>query len=281
MVAQMKWNNRDIATLGFPRPLIQAQIAVASMAVLFVLFAALAFAAPVRAAEDGPYPVWWSDELELESLNQVEARLRRPLWPDFREGLKLYKGQGAGRMTAQARNCESLIRLSEDGYYGGGSPDIFVQHYQLSVCRAVDLLNQAKLARVSYLRDFVLNEDAVNYLPAMVNIYASCSYVCRAFYANRRGVSLAKFDEIERLKVTEKNSLIVWTVGWRIEMTFVARGDFTSDGLDDILLISSGGATKGTMGGAELYLLTRDESGAVLSVIDPEKHLCPDYAGCR
>jgi hypothetical protein len=134
---------------------------------------------------------------------------------------------------------------------------------------------------VSYLRDFVLNMDAVNYLPAMVNIYASCTFVCRAFYANKGGVPLAKFDEIERLKITDKNGLIVWTGAWRIEMRFVARGDFTSDGLDDLLLLSSGGATEGTMGGAELYLLTRDEPGAVLRVIDPEKHLCPEDTGCR
>ena len=258
----------------------RTRAAVPSKALALVLFAAFAFAAPVHAAADGPYPVWWSAELELDSLDQVEARLRRDIWPDFPEGMKLYKAKGAGYVTAQARNCNSLIRLSEEGYYGGGSPDIFVQFYQLSVCQAVDFLGQAKPARVSYLRDFVLNKHAVNYLPAMVNIYASCSFVCRAFYANRRGVSLAKFDEIERLKVTDKNSLIVWTVGWRIEMTFVARGDFDFDGLDDILLLSSGGATKGTMGGAELYLLTRDEPGAVLRVIDPEKHLCPDYIGC-
>ena len=243
--------------------------------------AVLGPAGPALAAEDGPYPVWWSGELELESLDRVEGRLRRDLWPDIPEGLKLYKKQGDGHVTAQAQNCESLIRLSEEGYYGGGSPHIYVQYYQLSVCQAVALLGQAKPARVSYLRDFVLNKDAVNYLPAMVNIYASCTFVCRAFHANKRGVPLAKFDEIERLEITDKNSLIVWTGAWRIEMTFVARGDFTSDGLDDLLLLSSGGATEGTMGGAELYLLTRDEPGAVLRVIDPEKHLCPDYSGCR
>ena len=280
MVAQVKWNCRDIATSSYPRSLIRTRIAVALKAALFVFFAALAFAAPGRAAEDGPYPVWWSAALELDSLDQVETRLRLALWPHFPEGLKLYKGQGAAQMTAQARNCNSLIRLTEEGYYGGGSPDIFVQNYQLSVCQAVDLFSHARPTRVSYLRDFVLNKDAVNHLPAMVNIYAACSFVCRAFYANRRGVPLAKFVEIERLKVSDKNRLIVWTVGWRIEMTLVARGDFTSDGLDDILLMSSGGATKGTMGGAELYLLTRDEPDAVLRVIDPEKHLCPDYTGC-
>ena len=245
-----------------------------------VFLAMLMLAGPARAHETtAPYPVWWSDKLELDRLDQVEARLRRDLWLDFPEGLKLYIKQGDGHVTAQAQNCESLIRLSEEGYYGGGSPVIFVQHYQLSVCQAVALLGQAKPARVSHLRDFVLNMDAVNYLPAMVNIYASCDFVCRSFYANKRLVPLAKFDEIDRLKITDKNSLIVWTGAWQIEMMVVARGDFTSDGLDDLLLLSSGGATEGTMGGAELYLLTRDKPGSVLRVIDAEKHFCPDY-GC-
>lgn len=280
MMVYRKWNCCEIAAAGHPWSPMRTRTVVALKALALAFFAALAFAASVRAAADEPYPVWWSDKLELDSLDQVEARLRRNLWLDFPEGLKLYKANGAGHVTVQARNCNSLIRLSEEGYYGGGSPDIFVQHYQVSVCQAVDLLGQARPARVSYLRDFVLNKDAVNHLPAMVNIYAACSFVCRAFYANRRGVPLAKFVEIERLKVTDKNSLIVWTVGWRIEMTLVARGDFTSDGLDDILLMSSGGATKGTLGGAELYLLTRDEPDAVLRVINPEKHLCPDYTGC-
>ncbi len=255
-------------------------IRAARLALTFL--AMLVLAGPARAHETTPlYPIWWSDELELESLDRVEARLRRDLWLDIPEGLKLYKRQGDGHVTAQAQNCESLIRLSEEGYYGGGSPDIFVQHYLLSVCQAVALLGQAKPARVSYLRDFVLNKDAVNYLPAMVNIYPSCDFVCRSFYANKRGVPLAKFDEIERLKITDKNGLIVWTGAWRIEMTVVARGDFTSDGLDDLLLLSSGGATEGTLGVAELFLLTRDKPGAVLRVIDAERHLCPDYDGCR
>lgn len=100
---------------------------------LAAVFVATLLMFPESVRADGPYPVWWSAELELDSLDQVEARLHRALWPDSPEGLKLYKGQGAGLMTAQARNCESLIRLSEEGYYGGGSPDIFVQNYQLSV----------------------------------------------------------------------------------------------------------------------------------------------------
>lgn len=246
-----------------------------------ICLTALAFAAPGRAAEDGPYPVWWSAELELDSLDRVEARLRRDLWPDFPEGMKLYKAQGDGHVTVQARNCNSLKRLSEAGYYGGNSSDIGVQNYHLSVCRAIALLGQAQPAHTSYLRDFALSVEAVRYLPALVNLQPSCHSICQAYFKNKRGVPLTDFEDIERVEVTNEDKLIVWTVGWRTTMVLVARGDFTADGLDDILLVSHGGATGGTLRGANLYVLTRDKPEAVLRVIDAKQYLCPNYTGCR
>ncbi len=245
-----------------------------------ICLAAFAFADPVLAAADGPYPVWWSAELELDSLDHVEARLRRDLWPDFPEGMKLYKAQGAGHVTVQARNGNSLRKLSQEGYYGSNSSDIGVQNYHLSVCRAIALLGQAQPAHTSHLRDFMLNTEAVRYLPPLVNLQASCHQVCQAYFANRRRVPLTEFEDIERIEVANEDSLIVWTLGWRVKMSLIARGDFNSDGMDDILLVSHGGATEGTMRGADLYVLTRDGPGVVLQVLNAQEHLCPDYTGC-
>ncbi len=157
MAVHTRRNGCEIGTAEHPRSTARTWVAFAPKVLALAFLATLGPAGPVLAAEDGLYPVWWSGELELESLDQVDQRLRRNLWPDIPEGLKLYKKQGDGHVTAQARNCESLIRLSEEGYYGGGSPDIYVQYYQLSVCQAVALLGQAKPARVSYLRVFVPN----------------------------------------------------------------------------------------------------------------------------
>ena len=203
------------------------------------------------------------------------------LWPDFPEGMKLYKAQGDGHVTTQARSCNSLKKLSEKGYYGGNSSDIGVQHYHRSVCRAIALLGQAKPAFTSHLRDFVLNEEAVRYLPALVNLQPSCHSICQAFFGNKRLVPLSEFEDIERIEVANEDSLIVWTLGWRVKMSLIARGDFNSDGLGDILLVSHGGATEGTMRGADLYVLTRDGPGVVLKVLNAQAHLCPDYTGCR
>ncbi len=241
----------------------------------------LSLISAASAAAEGPYPIWWSTELELDSLDEVEARLRRDLWLDFPEGLKLYRAQGAGHVRAHARNCISLWKLSEAGYDGGNSSDIGVQHYHRSVCRAIALLGQAKSARISHLRDFMLNAEAVGFLPPLVNLQPSCHSICQAYFKNKRGVPLTEFEDIERIEVTNEDSLVVWSAIWRTTMMLVARGDFTADGLDDILLISHGGATEGTLRGADLYVLTRDKPGAVLRVMDAKQYLCSNYTGCR
>jgi hypothetical protein len=57
---------------------------------LAILWAGLAFAKPAP-AEEPPYPVWWSPVLELDSVEGIDARLHRALWPGDDEGMTLYK----------------------------------------------------------------------------------------------------------------------------------------------------------------------------------------------
>ncbi len=70
---------------------------------LAVLWASLAFGKGAVAATEPdaepPYPIWWSPVLELDSLEAIDARLHRALWPGDDEGMTLYKQEGdtAGR----------------------------------------------------------------------------------------------------------------------------------------------------------------------------------------
>jgi len=77
---------------------------------LAVLWAGLAFANPAP-ADEPPYPVWWSPVLELDSLEGIDARLRRALWPGNDEGMTLYKPEGDTRLEVQAKSCNELKRL--------------------------------------------------------------------------------------------------------------------------------------------------------------------------
>ena len=245
-----------------------------------ICLTALFFAASSRAAAEEAYPVWWSPKLELDSLDQVEARLHRDLWSGDSEGMNPVVGGSPDGQQAQARNCAALIELSEAGYQGPGNPENKVRLLNLAYCRAIALLGRAKPARISHLRDFVMNKAALDYLPALVNLYPSCEFICYAVEANERGNSFTKFETPLAVDVESDEEMTVWTGAWMAILTVLARGDVTGDGIDDLLLLSNGGATEGTYGASLLFLLTRDGPDAVLRVIGAEQELCPEYS-CR
>ncbi len=239
--------------------------------------AMLGLAGPALAAEDGLYPVWRPDKLGLASLEQVEGRLRCDLWPDYSEGFTLFKGQRGAYETVEAKSCESLSKLTEEGRSAITTNDLHAQNYLLSECRAIALFGRGRPARVSYLRDFVLDAGALDYLPAFVNLYPSCELICYAVEANERGIPLTKFETPLGVDVRSDDEMAVWTTSWRVILTIVGRGDFTGDSVDDMLLLANGHATEGTLGAANLFVLTRNVPGAVLQVVDAKQELYPDY----
>ena len=215
--------------------------------------------------------------MELDSLDRVEARLHRNLWLDHSGGFALFKSSLGSYETVPARSCESLFWLTDGGYSAITRNGLYTQNLLLSVCRAIALLGEAEHARVSHLREFVMDAAALEHLPALVNLYPSCEFICYAVEANERGIPFAQFDEIERVDVRNLDSLVVWTVAWRTELTILARGDFTADGIDDILLLSDGYTTEGNLGSADLFILTRTGPDAVLTAIGGQIKLCPGY----
>ena len=121
------------------RPMLKfRQRQIARMAGLIVLWTGLAFGyGPAAADESGaeaPYPVWWSPVLELDSLEGIDARLERALWLEYDDGMPLIKIEGDTREDVSAANCIELKTFDEEGYYGAGSHDYWVQQYLLAQC---------------------------------------------------------------------------------------------------------------------------------------------------
>ena len=107
---------------------------------------ALGLTASASAAE-GPFPVWWSPALELDSLDAIDARLERALWTYESDGMPLIKSEGDTRIEVWANSCNDLERLIEEGHSAAGSHDYWVQQYQLAVCRAIEMMRRATPAR--------------------------------------------------------------------------------------------------------------------------------------
>lgn len=236
----------------------------------------LALAGPSR-ADAPPYPVWWSPLLELESLEDIDARLERAVWPDRDEGLRLYSGSGDDLVEAQANNCLQLKELTEAGYFGGGSPDIWLQHYQFSICKAIEFLKTATPSDRSSVQDLAFDVETVNVMPAMVNLSPSCDFICREGVANERRISLSQLHDVGGVEIISESEMKYWSEDWQIRLVIVAHGDFDADGAEDLLLLSSGGSISGTSTWAELFLLSRYGRDEVLWIKNVENHLCPEY----
>jgi hypothetical protein len=215
--------------------------------------------------------------LELDSLDQIDARLARAIWPGDSEGLRLMKAEGETRQEVSASNCIELKRWVGESYYGIGSNGFGLQLYNQAFCRAIEMMRRAAPAERSFLRDFRLDEKAIDHLPAMVDISPSCDMLCRQRVANERRIPLSVFEPVIRVTVVSDEKIKVWTIEWVVILTILARGDFNGDGLDDLLVLANGGGTVGTWSGAEVFLLTRDTSGAVLSVLEEGSDSCAHY----
>jgi hypothetical protein len=226
---------------------------------------------PATATEEGPYPIWWSPALELDSLDAIDARLERPLWKGDSEGMRLIKHDYDSDtwVEAWADSCNALMTLTAAGYYGGGSPAIWAQHYHLSQCKAINTLSRAAPARVSFVRDLRFDLESVNYLPAMVDLSPSCDFICREVVANERRIPLSHFHDIRLIQILSQTEMKYWSEDWQIRLVSLAHADFTQDGVEDMLVLSSGGSISGSGSWAELFLLTRFGPDEVLQIAGP------------
>lgn len=230
------------------------------------------------AGEDATYPIWWSPSLELESLDKIDERLGEPLYSSG-SGFTLYDADRGNRTEAIADSCKSLDRLLDEGYSAFLMHRIRFLLVVMAKCHAIEMLGEAQPAKKSHVRDFKLDADSIEYLPAMANLSPSCDFRCRQYVANERRISWKKFEPRGILSVDAKSEyqMEVKTPGVDLKMEIVARGDFNRDGLEDLLLKVIAGATGGTWGWTELSLLSRESPDGVLWMLDAEQGLCRRY----
>ena len=249
-----------------------SRIVAVAVAVLVAMFSDPA------SAEDGPFPVWWSPVLELESLDAIDARLAREIWKGDTEGLRLMKIENDIRVEVRAVNCIDLERLVEAGYHGIGSLGDWLQKYQLARCHAIEMLGTAVPAQQSFLRNFNLDVETVNYMPAAVALKLSCDMMCRDAVANERRIPLSRVREILLVQIYSATEMKFWLFDWYVRLTILGFADFNRDGIDDMLVLSSAGSNTGRGSWADLFLLTREASNAVLYVLNFDK---PSYWNCQ
>jgi len=173
------------------------------------------------AAEDAPYPIWWSPELGLESLQQIvwklEEEFPRENWYEvvtydlqrvYTDSLidESHPEWGYNWNTVPINierqtisDCKSLITWRDQGFntefespfwYHANDLDAFYSGY----CYALSALNSAKPAKQSFLRGFVFDENALSYVPPMIGMGWDSKGLYEFLQANRDRVSWKDFD---------------------------------------------------------------------------------------
>ena len=80
----------------------------------------------------------------------------------------------------------------------------------------------------------------------MISISPSCEGVCWQYTANQKRIPWSKVGTFLRIDVKSEVEMIVETEGWEDRVEILARADFNGDELEDLILKTTGGATKGT-----------------------------------
>lgn len=224
------------------------------------------------AAEE--FPVWWTPKLEVESLDKIDERLSR----EFPVGgqIEARRLRDGVEETALMDSCATMRRLADAGFE---ATQYSLQRAILAECQAIELLAKMRPATQSFVSNFVFDETAHNFLPAMLDLGSSCDRVCRLHIANEYRIPWRDVGTIE--KVERKDGyehLVMITTTWSFNtIELLARGDFNGDGLEDLLVEAGGRARGGTSKGTSLYLLSRDKDDSVIFVPGSEAYLCPTY----
>ncbi len=267
---------------------------------LAIFLSALLCAQSALAADEqdeGLYPVWWEPVIEyaaehgyaFEKLEDAERLLTTPL----QHGKWVARKNESEEDGYEIFDCATYKHLAEQNdhitYMGAQRWTVNESYRQGSwgvFCQALEQLSKAIPAKKSFVRDFVLDKNALNYLPAFLDVPMSSAFRCISFDANKQRVPLNLFWQR-----TSSNSFeAIKAAGDRIELTYeelgntlgttiklLARGDFDHDSLEDMLMLSE--VSLRNWGFSEYFVVTRDAPDAVLYLLDAERHTRHLYEG--
>lgn len=199
--------------------------------------------------------MWFAPDLGIDSLDQIPALLAKP----FSDGerIQFFRSRrsrdGDGPPSQWAGNCNEIMNLEENRKYRHLADNEFgvrqyetLELYRIN-CYVWRALGRAQPATTGDVRDFMMTEDALNYLPSILR--GDCRQLRALLRANREGMpwnqySWAQHDRDpppEKFITRGQNTFVRKTiidgeVYFELIVKIVGRGDFDKDQKDDLLI---------------------------------------------
>lgn len=241
------------------------------------------------AGDEAPYPVWWSSELALDTLDDIDDRMSiefpRDQWTIVVRSRDMDK--------AIIDDCVSLASLGStyDPWFSNPISNENVRYYFLAAdCEALAMLKEATAANKSYLRDFVFSPKALEFLPALMidhwtalpSVKEMCELTCDILHANAKEIPWSRYEDVSLIDVRSEDNMAVWARGRGVRLTIVGRGDFDGDKIDDILIKRHFLSPRQAWARTDVILLTRHSWDAVMRVLNIPSNCVASYgwSGC-
>jgi hypothetical protein len=203
------------------------------------------------------YEVQWAPELALTDLARISQRLDKP----FDSPLTLKRsGQ-----TVKCANCASLLQRRRTGYATVPESDAQAVQSLAVDCLAIEAVGRARPARTSFLRALRFGPETLSLLPPGLAPSISNEDRDKAQSATAKGLSWKQFDPAATAS-PDGSGLVVVSDDIRTLIKIYGRGDFTGDGIDDLLLRVDTAALHGSYRSSRLFLLTRSSPSATLRI---------------
>lgn len=204
------------------------------------------------------WPVQWNSKLHVTSRAEVPHRLADP-WSE-----PLPVSRPADKAKAVMNNCVTYFDLTRQGYQATPVRD---QQREGAICHALQALQQAVPAQRSFLPGPPFTEHIADVLPPEAGLIISEDDRRRLTDAKSKGLSLAEADPIHRIRIQTGEKVLIEGPDWGIRLEFYARGDFNGDGVEDLLVKTTGWLTEGSYQVIRLLLLTQLTEKGILKLI--------------
>ncbi len=213
----------------------------------------------------------FADGTEVKSITKADIETLRDLPIDMggnkTDGVTLTKRRND---KIHVRTCREYDAALEDGYYPSSTYDISMASWFKYPCGTLNLLERATIPQQSFLLTsdeevFDLELLPLSLFPVLTDFEQAYGYDIK---------NLTYQDQVEKglLKVTDKgqNWFSCEDDGLRQHLTEVARADFNSDGIEDLLLSEAVHATQGTYRTYNLIILTRNSTDEKFEKVEPD-----------
>jgi hypothetical protein len=223
------------------------------------------------------HPVRWTKAVGPPSREALRAK--------FNKRVKSFGGPKIYDHKRQIRTCVDYQRALKNGWeWTGIDSEQFTWGIFEEECKTIALVLVAKPSGKSYVRNFKLNDAALDVLPPTLasDFNADADDPEAARKAEQKGISWRKFRPGLKIQQTFDNGITVMEQdideqgkpdpeqGAEVYLEIRAFGDFNGDGIEDVLVWTTDHIVPGTLRGWRPVVLTRLSPGGPLKEVEIE-----------